>query len=90
VNEQKYDSSSLRVKNLSCRGEGGVEWPGGPLWSPAVSSSLRVKNLSCRGEGCVEWMGGPLWSPAVPLNEVEPKILAMDRIEKYTIVIAGI
>ena len=21
---------------LSCRGEGGVEWPGGPLWSPAV------------------------------------------------------
>ncbi len=20
----------------SCRGESGVEWPGGPLWSPAV------------------------------------------------------
>ena len=24
------------MKTLSCRGEGGVAWPGGPLWSPAV------------------------------------------------------
>ena len=29
-------SLSLRVKTPSRRGEGGVEWLGGPLWSPAV------------------------------------------------------
>ena len=26
----------MRVNPQSCRGEGGVEWPGGPLRSPAV------------------------------------------------------
>src|SRR6266568_8288162 len=30
------DSSSFRGKYPSCRGEGGDEWLGGPLWSPAV------------------------------------------------------
>jgi hypothetical protein len=54
------------------------------------SSSLRVNTLSRRGEGGVEWSSGPLWSPAVPLKDGEPKILAMNRIEKYTIAITGI
>jgi hypothetical protein len=28
----------LEAGSPACRGEGGVEWLGGPLWSPAVPS----------------------------------------------------
>jgi hypothetical protein len=41
INEQiatpaMLGSASLRVNSPSRRGEGGGEWLGGPLWSPAV------------------------------------------------------
>jgi hypothetical protein len=34
---------NLLVKDPSRRGEGGVQWSGGPLWSPAVPYRMEIR-----------------------------------------------
>jgi putative flippase GtrA len=50
---------SITITPYRRRGEGGEEWLGGPLWSPALPV----------GAGVVEWMGGDACVALVPLPQ---------------------